>query len=114
MQTSRAHRREDPPSPRATRYTVPHARTQRVWRISHLVCLAQNDTIVMFNTILGLQPRAAYAGGKSRDEMLAETARDIADKVRDHARLHGTARSPYSATPVFGTGAECLLARDGR
>ncbi len=39
----------------------------------------------MFSTILSLQPRAANAGGKSRDEMLAETARDIADKVRDDA-----------------------------
>jgi len=38
------------------------------------ITCAQNDTKVMFSTILSLQPRAAATGGKSRDELLTETA----------------------------------------
>jgi len=45
------------------------------------ITCAQNDTYTMFRTILSLQPRSSSGGGKSRDEVLTEAARDVLSKV---------------------------------
>ena len=41
------------------------------------ITCAVNETNTMFATVLSLQPRAASGGGKSRDELLDETAEEI-------------------------------------
>jgi len=41
------------------------------------ITCAVNETNLMFSTVLSLQPRASSGGGKSRDEILDETAQDI-------------------------------------
>eukprot|EP00698_Gefionella_okellyi_P007650 TRINITY_DN186_c0_g3_i1.p1 TRINITY_DN186_c0_g3~~TRINITY_DN186_c0_g3_i1.p1 ORF type:complete len:2618 (+),score=811.11 TRINITY_DN186_c0_g3_i1:164-8017(+) len=41
------------------------------------ITCAQNDTWALFDTLLLLQPRVASGGGKSRDQILQETASDI-------------------------------------
>jgi len=41
------------------------------------ITCAVNETNLMFATVLSLQPRASSGGGKSRDELLDETAKDI-------------------------------------
>ena len=51
------------------------------------ITCAQNDTYAMFRTILSLQPRASSGGGKSREEVLADTAKDILDKVPEPFNL---------------------------
>jgi len=45
------------------------------------ITCAVNETNAMFATVLSLQPRAASGGGKSRDELLDETAADILAKA---------------------------------
>jgi dynein heavy chain, axonemal len=41
----------------------------------------QNDTYEMFDTLLSLQPRSTSGGGKSREEIIAETAADIQSRL---------------------------------
>ena len=48
---------------------------------SHDSRCAVNETNLMFSTVLSLQPRAASGGGKSRDELLDETAADILERA---------------------------------
>jgi len=45
------------------------------------ITCAQNDTAVLFATILSLQPRSTAGGGKSRDEILADLANDILSRM---------------------------------
>jgi dynein heavy chain len=68
------------------------------------ITCAQNDTASMFRTILSLQPRASSGGGKSREEVLTETAMDILDKVPPPFNLEAVAdRFPTSYEESMNT-----------
>mgnify|MGYP000067473068 CR=1 FL=1 len=41
----------------------------------------QNETFTMFETILGLQPRTSSGGGKTREEIIAELAKGIEERL---------------------------------
>jgi len=53
------------------------------------ITCAVNETNAMFATVLSLQPRAASGGGKSRDEILDETAGDVLDRIPQPFNLEG-------------------------
>ena len=57
------------------------------------ITCAQNDTYTMFATILSLQPRAASGGGKTREEILDETAAEILEKVPKPFNLESVAEA---------------------
>ena len=55
------------------------------------ITCAQNETYTMFAAILSLQPRAASGGGKTREELLDETADDILSKTPQPFNLEAVA-----------------------
>ena len=55
------------------------------------ITCAQNETYAMFASILSLQPRAASGGGKTREELLDESAEDILAKTPQPFNLEAVA-----------------------
>ena len=55
------------------------------------ITCASNNTLEMFSTIISLQPRAASGGGKSRDEVLDETAAAIVERIPEPFNLERVA-----------------------
>lgn len=51
------------------------------------ITFAQNETFSLLNGILKLQPKSAAGAGKSREEIMEETARSILSKVPDAISL---------------------------
>uniref|UniRef100_A0ABM5FKF8 Dynein axonemal heavy chain 1 isoform X2 n=1 Tax=Pogona vitticeps TaxID=103695 RepID=A0ABM5FKF8_9SAUR len=52
------------------------------------ITFAQNETFALLGAIIQLQPKTSAAGGRSREEIVEETSKDILDKVPQPIDLH--------------------------
>ncbi|KAJ6667676.1 hypothetical protein lerEdw1_015997 [Lerista edwardsae] len=52
------------------------------------ITFAQNETFALLGAIIQLQPKTSTAGGRSREEIVEETSRDILEKVPHPIDLH--------------------------
>ncbi|XP_053154302.1 dynein axonemal heavy chain 1 isoform X2 [Hemicordylus capensis] len=52
------------------------------------ITFAQNETFALLGAIIQLQPKTSTAGGRSREEIVEETSRDILEKVPSPVDLH--------------------------
>jgi dynein heavy chain len=76
---------EDNPQPSYMEYidSLPFNADPEVFGMHHNANITcdQNDTYGMFDTLLSLQPRSSSGGGKTREEIIADTAASIADRL---------------------------------
>jgi Dynein heavy chain AAA lid domain len=62
----------------------------------------QNEAYDTFEIILALQPRSAAGVGKSRDEVIAETAKSIFDRLPDDFDVEGIQMVRWQQQQCFG------------